>query len=383
MLFWIISTGLTVVAVFAVLLPLLRARRSGVPDSSHDVEVYRAQLGELERDIARGSIGAAEAETARAEIARRLIRADAERMESQSSEIAAGTAFTRAVGMAAVAVVPILAWAVYGLVGSPNMPDDPLTARLSQPPTQNSMSELVAKAERQLQAHPDDARGWDVLAPVYLSLGRYDDSVDAYKNAIRIDGSTLNRESGLGEALVAQSGGTVSNDARKAFETAIAIEPQDPRARFYLALAAAQDGHLKEAAAEWDKLAGEAPEGSDIGKIAARAAAAARAKENGGETAAAPAMPGPDTKDVKAAEKMSPGDRMAMIETMVADLDQKLRENPHDPEGWKRLIRSYMVLQKPGEAADALTRAIDALGENSSDAADIRNFAGSIGVKTE
>jgi cytochrome c-type biogenesis protein CcmH len=80
---------------------------------------------------------------------------------------------------------------------------------------------------------------------------------------------------------------------------------------------------------------------------------------------------------------MSPGDRMAMIETMVAGLDRKLRENPRDSEGWKRLIRSYMVLQKPSEAADALTRAINALGENSSEAADIRNFAGSIGVKTE
>lgn len=383
MLFWIISPALTIVAVLAVLLPVLRTRRSAVPDSGHDAEVYRAQLDELERDIARGAIAADDAVTARAEIARRLIRADAELKEGETGNKISAAGLAGRAGVAAALAVPVVAWALYGWIGSPNMPDEPLTARLSRPPSQNSMAELVAKAERQLQAHPQDARGWDVLAPVYLSLGRYDDSVSAYKNAIRIDGSTLSRESGLGEALVAQSSGTVGSDAREAFRKAIAIEPRDPRARFYLALAAAQDGHLKEAAAQWDELVREAPEGSDIGKIAARAAAEARAGKNNGANAAAPAPPGPDSQDMKAAENMSPGDRMAMIETMVEGLDRKLRQNPRDSEGWKRLIRSYMVLQKQAEAADAVARAVAALGQDSSEAADIRDFAGSIGVNAK
>jgi cytochrome c-type biogenesis protein CcmH len=383
MLFWIISIGLTLVAVLAVLLPLLRGRIPTDPDSGHDAEVYRAQLEELDRDIARGAIGLREAETARAEIARRLIRADAELESGENVRNPPSPVRSRNFAYAAVITVPVAAWAGYGLLGSPNMPDEPLAARLSRPAGQNTMEELVAKAERQLQAHPDDERGWDVLAPIYLSMGRYDDSVNAYRNAIRLDGSTVNRESGLGEALVAQSKGAVPKPAREAFEKALLIEPKDPRARFYLALAHAQDGNLADAAAQWDKLASEAPSGSEIGKFAATASANARAKLAGENLASAPSAPGPDSEDIKAAGQMSENDRLAMIETMVAGLDKKLRDNPEDPEGWKRLIRSYMVLQKDAKASNALSRAVQALGQNSTEAADIRKFADSIGVKAE
>jgi cytochrome c-type biogenesis protein CcmH len=383
MLFWIISIGLTFIVVLAVLLPLLRGTAGVDPDSGHDAEVYRAQLDELDRDIARGAISADEAETARAEIARRLIRADAELKGGEAVEKHFRSKSSRIVAIVGIIAVPVIAWALYGVLGSPNMPGEPLAARLSKPAGQNTMAELVAKAERQLQANPNDVRGWDVLAPIYLSMGRYDDSVNAFRNAIRLDGSTVSRESGLGEALVAQSKGEVSTTARQAFKKALAVEPKDPRARFYLALGDAQDGRLGDAAAQWDRLAGEAPAGSEIGKFAAKAAADARARMEGGAITSTPAAPGPDSQDMQAAEQMSPQDRLAMIETMVAGLDKKLRENPHDPEGWKRLIRSYMVLQKDAKASDALSRAIDALGKDSSEAADVIKFAGSLGVKAE
>jgi cytochrome c-type biogenesis protein CcmH len=383
MSFWIITIGLTFVAVLAVLAPLVRGGDRADPDGGHDAEVYRAQLDELDRDMARGAIGAEDAETARAEIARRLLRANAETKEGDVNAKAPKSPFSKMLAYSAVIAVPVIAWSYYAMLGSPGMPDEPLAARLSKPASQSTMAELVAKAERQLQANPDDSQGWDVLAPIYLSIGRFDDSVSAYENAIRLDGSTLKRESGLGEALVAQSKGKIGPEARDAFRKALSIEPKDPRARFYLAMADAQDGKLGEAAAQWEELAGEAPAGSQIGKFAARAAADARTRMSGGSISNAPVAPGPDSKDVEAAGQMSPQDRLAMIETMVAGLDKKLRENPHDPEGWKRLIRSYMVLQKDGKAADALARAIEVLGKDSSEAADIRTFAGSLGVKAD
>jgi cytochrome c-type biogenesis protein CcmH len=68
---------------------------------------------------------------------------------------------------------------------------------------------------------------------------------------------------------------------------------------------------------------------------------------------------------------------------MVAGLDKRLRDNPNDPEGWKRLIRSYMVLKKENKARDALIRALEALGQDTNEAADMRHFANSIGVKAQ
>ena len=66
---------------------------------------------------------------------------------------------------------------------------------------------------------------------------------------------------------------------------------------------------------------------------------------------APPAESGPGADDIAAASQMSPEDRNAMIETMVARLDEKLKENPLDPEGWQRLVRSYVVLGKTDAGA--------------------------------
>ena len=77
---------------------------------------------------------------------------------------------------------------------------------------------------------------------------------------------------------------------------------------------------------------------------------------------------------------MSPQDRAAMIEQMVAGLDEKLRANPDDPEGWIKLVRSYLVLGKPDEAKAAVKRAVEALGGESEGGKKVSAFAVGQGV---
>jgi cytochrome c-type biogenesis protein CcmH len=77
---------------------------------------------------------------------------------------------------------------------------------------------------------------------------------------------------------------------------------------------------------------------------------------------------------------MSAGDRAAMIEGMVARLDDELRKNPTDPEGWRRLVRSYVVLGRKTEAQDALKRGVAALGADSAAARELDRFAASLGL---
>ncbi|MFB9983286.1 c-type cytochrome biogenesis protein CcmI [Mesorhizobium kowhaii] len=377
MLFWVIAAILTLGASLAVLLPLAASSKSASSTGDHDLEVYRDQLSELDRDAARGLIQPAEATEARAEIARRILRLDNAAAAGKASVRQASVA-ARLVATAAVLAVPLVSWGLYSQLGSPDLPSQPLSERLAKNPADSSVDELVARAEAHLAANPSDGRGWDVLAPVYLRMQRFSDAAAAYRNAIRLDGDSAVRRAGLGEAIANAAGGIVSADAQDAFEAALKLDPANAKASFYLAMALAQEGRAKEAVAAWQAMLGSLPPDSPW----RGAVEQALAKSGGPEVASGGATNGPNAGDVDAASSMSPADREAMINTMVAGLDDKLRQNPRDPEGWMRLVRSYVVLGKADQARDALGRAIAVFGADSDEAKKFTAFAASLGLTT-
>ncbi|ESY43221.1 c-type cytochrome biogenesis protein CcmI [Mesorhizobium sp. RSR380A] len=380
MLFWVIAAILTLGASLTVLLPLTSGGKDAPTSSDHDLEVYRDQLAELERDAARGLIQPAEAEEARAEIARRILRLGDVGQANVGQADAPGTRqpskAARLVATAAVLAVPLLSWGLYSQLGSPDLPSQPLAERLAKNPADSSVDELVARAEAHLAANPGDGRGWDVLAPIYLRLLRFPDAVTAYRNAIRLDGDTAAREAGLGEAIANAAGGIVSAHAQSAFEQALKLDPGNAKASFYLAMALAQEGRIPEATTAWQKMLDSLPQDSPWrGAVQQALAEAANRSVASGEPAK-----GPDAAAVDAASSMAPRDRQAMIETMVAGLDEKLRQNPRDTEGWMRLIRSYVVLGKADQARDALHRGIAVFGADSEEAKKFTAFAASLGL---
>ncbi|TIL76746.1 MAG: c-type cytochrome biogenesis protein CcmI [Mesorhizobium sp.] len=373
MLFWVIAAILTLGASLAVLLPLAGGPKGDSPSSDHDLEVYRDQLSELDRDVARGLIQPAEAEEARAEIARRILRLDnaADKAAARQPSMA-----TRLVATAAVLAVPLVSWGLYSQLGSPDLPSQPLSERLAKNPADSSVDELVARAEAHLAANPSDGRGWDVLAPIYLRMQRFSDAVTAYRNAIRLDGDSAARQAGLGEAIASEAGGIVSADAQAAFEAALKLDPANPKASFYLAMGMAQEGRIEEATVRWQKMLAALPQDSPWrGAVEQALAESARRSVASGVPAK-----GPNAGDVDAAASMSPQDREAMINTMVAGLDEKLRQNPRDAEGWMQLIRSYVVLGKADQARDALNRGIAVFGPDSDEAKKFTAFAVSLGL---
>lgn len=379
MLFWILAALLTFGACVSVLLPFMRHAPVGAPDSAFDLMIYKDQLLELERDQGRGLIGRAEAEQARNEIARRILKTD------QANEAAAGQsgAAGRWLALVAVLSVPLVSWGVYAATGSPDQPSQPLQARLQQNPADSPVNDLVARAEAHLQANPRDGHGWEVLAPIYLRLGRAPDSVTAYRNAIEYLGSDSPRESGLGEAMVTVAGGVISDEAQAAFERALAASPNDGKARFYLALREAQEGRLDQAKAGWTAMQADLPDSSAWRGAATAALAQTDDQQVSEQQADMPVgggLSGPSAADVDNAANMTAQDRGAMIEGMVANLDAKLKENPRDQQGWERLIRSYMVLGKPDAARDALQRGKAALGNTTQEAAALQTFAASVGI---
>jgi cytochrome c-type biogenesis protein CcmH len=379
MLFWLTAALLTLGASVAVLWPFLRRTPHALANpAAHDLEVYRDQLSEIERDAAAGLVGPAEAEEARAEIGRRILRAAA---EQDGASAARSDRLGKSIVTAAVLTVPLLGWGVYAVLGSPGRPDQRLESRLAKNPAESSIDELVARAEQHLRENPEDGRGWDVLAPIYLRMRRGEDAAIAFRNAIRLNGPSVVREAGLGEALTSAAGGMVTAEAQDAFERALAIEPDDARSRFFLALGLAQEGKTAEARDMWRQMADRLPQDSPWRGAAEQAVARA------GQTEGTPAdrgteegQAGPTREQMDSAAGMSPEDRNAMIEGMVAQLDARLRENPADPQGWQRLIQSYHVLGRTDEAREALARGIEGLGAGTPAADELTRFAAALGI---
>ncbi len=348
MLFWIISALLTVAVAVVLLLPLLKESVAEPDDDSGEAAVYRDQLRELERDKGLGLISAEDADYARAEIGRRLLSVSAGKPQADAAKAVRKSRHPLAQAFV-ILCLPAIGLGLYLLTGSPGTPSAPLAERLENPG--NNLELLVAKAERHLAENPNDGAGWDVLAPIYFKSERIGDAELAYRNAIRFLGPNPARMSGLGEVLVAGNGGIVTEDARSAFEEALRLDANNPRAEFYLALALEQAGKRAEAKAAFEKLLAASPKQAPWVPLVSQHIAA-----NSGEApAAAPATPGnPTEAEVAAAQDMSAGDRMAMIRGMVESLDAKLKQDPKNFEGWMRLVRSYAMLKEPERAVGAL-----------------------------
>jgi cytochrome c-type biogenesis protein CcmH len=210
----------------------------------------------------------------------------------------------------------------------------------------------VAQVEAHLEKNPKDGRGWEVLAPVLLKLGRSGDAVRAYRNSVEFNGETAARRADLGEAIAAAAGGVVTAEARQEFERALKLDAGEVKARYFGAVAAQQDGRLDQAGAIWREMLKSAPDNAPWRPLVVQALA----RLGGG---AAPEL----SSDVAAvANDMTAAQRSEMIGGMVDRLAARLKQNGDDVDGWLRLVRAYMVLGQLDKAKQAVADARQATG---------------------
>jgi cytochrome c-type biogenesis protein CcmH len=348
MTLWFVFALMTVAAIFAVLWPLGRGASASAGGS--EAVVYRDQLAEIDRDVAAGLIGVSEAEAARVEIGRRLLAADGERNLPARSNLG----LRRASAIVALVGLPIAAVTFYLAFGSPRLGDFPLDSRTRTADVNQPLDNMVAQVEAHLEKNPADGRGWTVLAPVLARLGRYDDAVRAYRNAITYAGDSAERRSDLGEALAGAAGGVVTAEAKAEFERAVAQSADEPKAGYFLGLAAEQDGRQADAAAIWRGMLAKSP--ADAPWRPLIEAALARVGD--------PAAPALSNDAMAAAKDMNEADRGAMIRGMVDRLATRLKQNGDDVEGWLRLVRAYMVMGERDKALSALVEARQAVASD-------------------
>ncbi|MBY3364168.1 c-type cytochrome biogenesis protein CcmI [Rhizobium laguerreae] len=388
MLFWILVAVLTAALAVILLYPLLRGAKAAENIRAGEAAVYRDQLRELDRDLNGGLITPEEADYARAEIGRRLIAVSTDE-PAETQKPARHHRFTEAF---VLLVLPVLGLCLYLTTGRPDLPSQPLEARLENPG--NDVAVLITKAERHLAEKPDDGKGWDVLAPIYFRTMRVNDAQLAYRNAIRLLGPSPVRLDGLAETLMAVSDGVVTEEARQVLERSLTLEPDNPRARFYIALSMEQAGRPNEARQAFEALAKQSPADAPWLPLVNEHIAMNGGTKSGADPAAPganpaapgadPAAPGnPTQQDVAAAETVSAGDRQQMIRSMVESLDAKLSEDPNNFEGWVRLVRSYAVLNDKDRAAGALKRGLAAFPPPGEQGRQLLALARELGIATE
>lgn len=385
-LLWIAALLLTAATLVLVVVPLLRSGAAAAPRRAEfDIAVYRDQLAEVDRDLERGLLDPEQAEGARLEVKRRMLAAADETVsspqEAQSAPRRGALGARRSVvSLSAVCVfVPAAAFGVYWALGMPAIPDQPLATR-QQPDAKAgttaegpgsprmSLEEAVAQLASRLETDPGNLQGWLLLGRSYLSMERYPAAVEAYGRAYGLASGRADVASAYGEAMVAAAGGEVSFDARKAFEEALAADPLDPRARYYLALHSAQRGDAEDALRRWvDLVAISPPNSSWLPLVTQQIERAAEAigvdpasiepSSEARALAEAAALPAPTQADRDAAAAMSDQEREAMIRSMVDRLADRLAADPGDLAGWQRLARAYEVLGETDKAEDARARA--------------------------
>ncbi|MFT3989749.1 c-type cytochrome biogenesis protein CcmI [Aestuariivirga sp.] len=340
MMIWLIFAGMTMAVMAALLLPVLRMRAdSGVARSAYDRAVFRDQLAELDRDVIRGTIGAAEAEAARNEISRRILQVP----ELKAAAVHRGFPIAALLG---VLIVPAVAMGLYLWVGTPRLPDVPLAARLDNAVANGDLDAMVVKVERHMAEKPDDLRGWEVLASTYRKAGRYDDAAAAFANILRLSPKTPELLSNYGEMLYLANQGMVTAEAHRAFSDALALDPKFPMARYFAALALKQEGKQAEALAAFQSFLADSP---------ADAPWRSRLeKEIAGINASPPAL---TDEQMSAGAAMSAGDQAQMIHGMVDGLEAKLKADGSDLAGWQKLIRARTVLGETDKAKAALASA--------------------------
>ena len=351
MILWPILALMTLTAVAAVWWPLARRQKS--VRSGSDVAVYRDQLDEIDRDEATGLVGGAEAEAARVEVSRRLIAAAevAKAASAAAAPVPASRARWATIA-AAILLLPLGAGLTYLSLGSPNLVPVSMNAEAGGQQLPEGIEQTVAEVEKYLEANPKNGRGWELLAPVYLRLGRFDDAVRARRNALEIFGPDAARLGDLGEAIIMASNGAVTPEARGLFERANAADPEDVMAQYYLGLSAKQEGRRDEAVKRWTALISSAREGAEW--LPMVKAALARVDEKGPSFAAPPA----------AAAVAPPEHNGDAIEAMVARLAERLKKDGSDVPGWIQLVRSYRVLGRTEKVKAAVADAHAALASD-------------------
>lgn len=260
-LFWIISAGLTVLAMAFVALPLLRKEvTSDITSDELNLAVFKQQLAELDSDLEEGKLDQAQHEAARKDLQKALLTD-----VSPNAEITQNKTSGRAMAATAV-LVPIAAVLIYNILGSPEIIQHLAQQPAGQPnqqPVQSQkegmenlppMEELVRRLAEKLEQNPDNHEGWIMLGRSYMSLNDHSAAINAYQRAMEMNDQDVSLLLAYSEAIAATSGNDFTGRAAPMIQKAFELEPENPNVLWLTGILAYQSSDFKSAIVRWNAL---------------------------------------------------------------------------------------------------------------------------------
>ncbi|UWQ60003.1 c-type cytochrome biogenesis protein CcmI [Leisingera caerulea] len=395
MVFWTVTALIAFSAALLLAMIIIRAREQGEPAAAYDLRVYRQQLREVDKDLARGVINEGDAERIRTEISRRILAADSQLQKRKS-----GHAQPKSLSLvSAIAIALLITGGTLGLywqLGAPGYGDLGLKDRvrmageraenrpsqaeaeaevppLPKPQVEEGYVKLVEQLRETAGQRENDARGQALLAQHEANLGNFKSAYEAKAKYISLAEGKVNARdfTELAELKIMATGGYVSPEAQADLRKALAIDPSHGPARYYWGLMMGQIGRPDLAYREWAATLRDGPPDApwvkgiqgQIEEMAFRAGVEYRPITPGGGTA--PAMPGPSAEDMSSASELSAEEQQEMIRGMVTRLSDRLATEGGSAEEWARLIGALSVL---GEKDRARTVYDEARGAFEADA---------------
>ena len=385
---WVVFAIICLAVLALLLVPVLKGGREVRARVDYDIVVYRSQLAEIDQEIEEGLLSSEQAEAARTEVHRRMLAAEDAELKAPL-RLFGGNRISRLGAAVVIAVVlPLGALALYAVLGSPSLPGKPYLWRVHNDP-QFASSAIGEKLMAEVQANPT-AAGFEQLGRAFFAARQYEQAAAAYRHATQMGATDAVTWSEFGEALVMSASGSVVPEAITAFSNAITAEPKSERSRFYLGLAEAQIGNLRQAVAIWRDLektsdpaapwmpmlrehiaayakqggfdpASVPPSPPDVKAMGAAMAAMGKAMAANGGAAPAmtpPAATAPATAAQAGATMPTQPVRDPGAIAMVQRLADRMEKAPGDVAGWQRLAHVYLVIGEVAKARTAADRAI-------------------------
>lgn len=408
-MFWILSAFLLLVVIALIAAWLRRtADEKAIPAAAYDLQVYRDQLREVERDLARGVVRAGEAARLRDEIGRKVLDAD-RRLEEGPAPAQRGQ---QGIAIFVLLALMVAAAGLYWTLGAPETPDLPLSKRIAaanesylQRPTQAEAearapqrdtgavdAEFVALVEQlraAVEKNPDDPRGLELLVDNELRLGNFAKARAAQQKLVELRGDSAGAADWLRLSAVMSeaAGGLITAEAEEALAQAMKLQPDMPQAQYMVGLLQLQNGRPDRAFPIWKKLLeDDAPVGiwqqpirANIEDLAWLAGQPDYVPPEP-SVAGMPALPGPDAEAIAAAEQLDDAQQQEMVEAMVAGLENRLATQGGTPQEWARLIASLGVLGQSERAKIIFDEAQQRFGATPDAIAPIRAAAEQAGL---
>jgi cytochrome c-type biogenesis protein CcmH len=251
--FWLLAALMAALALAFVLPRLLTGRvpHAGGSRRELNMDVYRGQLADLERERDEGALSQEDYDRARREVERRLVDDPPPADEATRAFATRRTAWTLA------ALLPLAAIGLYFAIGTPTALDSRTTVSAADDPA--GFRDSLA---RHLARNPSDARSWVMLARSEFDADRFGEAAQAYEKAIAASPKVARDPQvlcELADALGMANGGTLQGRPRELVMKALVLNPQHPKALEMAGSAAYEQGDYASAASAWRALLAQLP----------------------------------------------------------------------------------------------------------------------------